>query len=129
MKWRIPLLLVVLAGVAFWSGLFGPALAKLQSWTVSTASALPLPQSLQSLPAAMQPAPTVLYRWKDAKGQFTYGTQPPPNAKAELVADKGMMSSVPATKIPEPPKKELPPGVTIQQLATERAIEQATGAK
>jgi len=122
MKWRIPLLLAVLLGVALWSGLFGPALARLQSWTASTASALPLPQ-------AMQAAPTQLYRWKDAKGQFTYGTQPPPNAKAEMVADKGMMSSVPATKIPEPPKKELPPGVTIQQLATERAIEQATGAK
>mgnify|MGYP006335218963 CR=1 FL=1 len=77
----------------------------------------------------MQATPTPLYRWKDARGQFTYGTQPPPNARAELVADKGTMSSVPATEIPEPPKKELPPGVTIQQLATERAIEHATGAK
>jgi hypothetical protein len=70
-----------------------------------------------------------LYRWQDAKGQPVYGSQPPAGVKAEVVQDQGRMSTLPATKIPEPPKKELPPGVTIQQLATERAINQATGGK
>lgn len=112
MNWRIPFLLLALVGVAVCAGV------------------LPrIPTDVLPLPAAMQPTPPQLYRWKDAKGQLTYGTQPPAGAKAEAVVDKGTMSTVPATKIPEPPKKELPPGATIQQLATERAIDQATGAK
>lgn len=114
-KWlRLGGLLAVLAGVAWYAGWL-PRLTQLATGTLA-------------LPEVMPPAPQ-LFRWKDARGQITYGTQPPPGVKAEPVADKGTMSMVPAAKIPEPPKKELPPGVTIQQLATERAIDQATGAK
>lgn len=86
---------------------------------------------LPSLPGeslSQATAPT-LYRWQDAQGRPVYGTEPPAGVKASVVADKGQMSTVPATKIPEPPRKELPDGVTIQQLATERAINQATGGK
>lgn len=106
MAGRIAILCLALAGIAWYAG-----------WL--PAGALDLPQAA---------APT-LYRWQDAQGRTVYGNTPPAGIKTEPVADSGRMSTVPATKIPEPPKKELPPGVTIQQLATERAIEQATGAK
>lgn len=115
MYFRLGFLLAILIGLAAYAG-YLPRVSR----------------ELLALPEAVAPtltAPPVLYRWKDAKGQLVYGTQPPPGVKAETVADKGSVSTVPATKIPEAPRKELPPGVTIQQLATERAIDQATGVK
>jgi len=116
MRLGLVILLVVLIGVAAWAGLFPQGAVKALS---ALPEAIVLPQA--------HPAP--LFRWKDAQGHLVYGTEPPPGVKAERVEDKGTMSSVPATKIPDPPKKELPAGVTLQQLATERAIEQAAGAK
>ena len=112
----ILVLLVVLIGAAVWAG-----------WLPQGAT-----QALATLPAGIalpQAKPTPMFRWKDASGHWVYGAEPSPRAKAERVEDKGTVSIVPATKIPDPPKKELPAGTTLQQLATERAIEQATGSK
>lgn len=109
MFWRIAILSLALAGAAWYAG-----------W-------LPrLPGEVLALPNATAPT---LYRWQDAQGRPVYGTEPPAGVKTTAMEDKGQMSTVPATKIPEPPRKELPDGVTIQQLATERAINQATGGK
>ena len=112
---RIGLLLLILLALAVWAGLLPPLPA---AWRPS---AIAWPDA---------PAPQ-LYRWQDPQGRVTYGSRPPAGVKAEAVADKGTLSVVPATKPPaaKTAPRQLPPGVTIQQLATERAIEQATGDK
>lgn len=81
------------------------------------------------LPADTPANPAELYRWRDAQGRWLYGNSVPAGVQAEPLDARDRLSVVPATPIPAAPSKELPEGVSIQQLATERAIEQAAGTR
>jgi len=44
-------------------------------------------------------SPAPLYRWKDAKGQITYGTEVPPGKTAQRVHAEERVSVLPATPV------------------------------
>ena len=83
---------------------------------------------LRAQAGATAPVAAPIYRWQDAQGNVHYGSEVPAGIKAE-VASHGSVNtlSMPAPIKLEAPKKETAePEKTIQQMATERAIEQAT---
>lgn len=111
---RLLCLLLVVVAAAMYFGLGGLSLPS----TVT--------QLLEIAPPTAEAPP--VYRWKDAQGRIHYGNEPPVGVRAEI-ASGGTVNTL---SLPTPAK---PPGAaasapvaepTLQQMATERAIEQAT---
>lgn len=71
--------------------------------------------------------PPPLYKWKDAQGRVSYGTQPPAGRSAQRV--EGNVSVLPATQVPaasSSPQAGDEDARSLQERAMERAVDGAT---
>lgn len=109
---RLLCLLLVVVAAAMYFGLGGLSLPG----TVT--------QLLNIAPPSAEAPP--VYRWKDAQGRIHYGNEPPVGVSAEK-ATGGTVSTLTMPKAREPVASAPVAEPTLQQMATDRAIEQATG--
>lgn len=71
--------------------------------------------------------PPPLYKWTDAQGRVSYGTQPPAGRRAQRV--HGNVSVLPATPVPaatSSPRAGDEDTRSLQERAMERAVDGAT---
>ncbi|ANQ86286.1 hypothetical protein dqs_3259 [Azoarcus olearius] len=77
---------------------------------------LPMLGLLMALVAAGDAAAQTVYRWRDANGQLSYGTEPPPGVKAEPIGGRGSVSVMP----PPPVERNGPPAAGADAERLER---------